>query len=155
MFFFVFFSLAEYVPNLVDFCFPCLTMIQFFFVIYSFYSLHVWELIAFFIYSIYLWGWGWRRSAQLWRQLSSGAVAAQFGGVSGRAVAAHSATAAAAWRWRGGNGSLSGGRELLAESSGGGGVVVHCLMGISGRLGGICPLAEELRNTKKRRKKEK
>ena len=41
-----FFSLAEYVPNLVDFNFPCLTMGQFFSVVYSIYSLHVWELLA-------------------------------------------------------------------------------------------------------------
>ena len=40
----------------------------------------------------------WRCSARRRRQL---------GGVSGRSVAAHSATAAAAWRWRGGGGSLA------------------------------------------------
>ena len=43
-------------------------------------------------------------------------------------------------------------RELPTESNGGGGVVVHCLMGISGRLGGIFPLAEELSTTKKMKK---
>ena len=40
-----------------------------------------------------------------------------------------------------------------AVTSVGGGVVVHCLMGISGRLGGICPLAEELSTTKKKKKR--
>ena len=46
--FFVFFLLAEDVPNLVDFHFPCLTMLLYnlFLVIYSFYLLHVWELLA-------------------------------------------------------------------------------------------------------------
>jgi hypothetical protein len=38
--------LAEYVPRLVDFHFPCLTMGQFFFIVYSIYSVHVWELLA-------------------------------------------------------------------------------------------------------------
>ncbi len=40
-----FFSLAKNVPIFVDFHFPCLTMDTIFFVIYSFYSLHVWELL--------------------------------------------------------------------------------------------------------------
>jgi hypothetical protein len=44
--FFFFFSLAKDVPIFVDFHFPCLTMDTIFFVIYSFYSLHVWELLA-------------------------------------------------------------------------------------------------------------
>ena len=48
---------------------------------------------------------------------------------------------------------MAGGRELPTESGGGGGVVVHCSMGISGRLGGICPLAEELSFEKKKKKK--
>ncbi len=41
-----FFSRSLKMSYLVDFHFPCLTMIPFFFVIYSFYSLHVWELLA-------------------------------------------------------------------------------------------------------------
>jgi hypothetical protein len=45
-FFFFFFPLAEYVPNLVDFHFPCLQWASFFFVVYSIYLLHVWELLA-------------------------------------------------------------------------------------------------------------